>query len=122
MKYTKEEFDALLEKQATQNALYKEASNEQIKKWVGGVSEHNMVDRISSVVDANGVVVDFYTLPGAECCPDFSCCTGVIWPLSERQAFVEAHKKGDTKKVREMLTSSLSNHIVKRIPSAVVVS
>ena len=122
MKYTEQEFAELKEKQAKQNALYKEANAEQIKKWLSGVSEHNTVDRISSVVDKDGVEVDFYILPGGECCPDFSCCTGVIWPLSERQAFVEAHKKGDTKKVREMLTSSLSNHIVKRVPGAVVVS
>ena len=122
MKYTEQEFAELKEKQAKQNTLYKEANAEQIKKWLSGVSEHNTVDRISSVVDKDGVEVDFYILTGGECCPDFSCCTGVIWPLSERQAFVEAHKKGDTKKVREMLTSSLSNHIVKRVPSAVVFS
>lgn len=122
MKYTEQEFAELKEKQAKQNALYKEANAEQIKKWLSGVSEHNTVDRISSIIDKDGAEVDFYTLPGGECCPDFSCCTGVIWPLSERQAFTEAHEKGDTKKVREMLTGSLSNHIVKRVPGTVVVS
>ena len=120
MKYTKEEFDVLLKKQATQNALYKEASNEQIKKWMGGVSEHNMVDRISSVVDANGAVVDFYTLPGGECCPDFSCCTGEIWPLEKRLDFDKAIQEGDQKTRQRMLSDSLRGFVVASLPNATV--
>ena len=120
MKYTEQEFAELKEKQAKQNALYKEANAEQIKKWLSGVSEHNMVDRINSVVDANGAVVDFYTLPGAECCPDFSCCTGEIWPLEKRLDFDKAIQEGDQKTCQRMLSDSLRGFVVASLPNATV--
>ena len=120
--WTQEELGVWKKKKEELNAIYKEASEHQLEEWVKGNSIHNDKSRIVEVVNDAGEAIEYYVVEGPECCPDFSCCTGVIWPLSERQAFVEAHKKGDTKKVREMLTSSLSNHIVKRVPSAVVVS
>lgn len=50
-------------------------ADEQLTKWVGGVS---------SCPNERG-----------ECCPDFSCCTGKIAPLIEREAFAKAHRGGD---------------------------
>ena|ERR1051325_12126680 len=40
-----------------------------------------------------------------ECCPDFSCCTGKIWPEEKRRAFVA----GDDATREKMLVGALTD-------------
>ncbi len=65
------------------------AQEEQLKKWVQGISEHN---------DADG-----------ECCPDFSCCNKKIepTPIATRERFAQACEAEDTKTRMAMLGSFL---------------
>lgn len=65
------------------------AQEEQLSKWVLGVSEHN---------DADG-----------ECCPDFSCCNKKIdpTPIATRERFAKACKTGDDNAKRALLGSFL---------------
>jgi len=43
-------------------------SDEQLEKWVNGISEHNATR--------------------GECCPDFSCCNPALkWPEEQRKLF-----------------------------------
>jgi hypothetical protein len=54
--------------------------SEQLEKWLNGEPIH-----------------------GEQCCPDFSCCTGNIAPLEQRQRFVRAIREGDERTQMEML-------------------
>lgn len=54
--------------------------NEQLEKWLKGEPVH-----------------------GEQCCPDFSCCTGKLAPLEQRQRFVKAVSEGDERTKMEML-------------------
>lgn len=40
---------------------------------------------------------------GDGCCPDFSCCTGIISPKETRERFVKAVTENDEKTRMEML-------------------
>jgi len=63
--------------------------NEQVERWVAGESICPNV--------------------AGECCPDFSCCTGNLAPLIEREAFARAHKDGDERTRMRMLMGFLGN-------------
>ena len=59
-------------------------NDEQLEKWVAGISEHNQK-------------VD-------QCCPDFSCCKPeLLWPKEQRELFRDRPELRD-----EMLMMSLS--------------
>ena len=38
-----------------------------------------------------------------ECCPDFSCCRGIMAPDATRKCFAKAFKDGDDETVNQML-------------------
>jgi hypothetical protein len=65
------------------------AREEQLRKWVEGISEHNNVD--------------------GECCPDFSCCNKSVepTPIDMRMRFAEAYRTGDEKTRMAMLGAFL---------------
>ncbi len=56
---------------------------EQLNEWVAGTPMHNF--------------------EYDECCPDFSCCTGVIAEKSERERFAKAYYEHDDETANQML-------------------
>lgn len=54
--------------------------NEQLEQWLAGNPIHD-----------------------EQCCPDFSCCTGKIAPIEQRERFCKAIKENDEKTRMEML-------------------
>ena len=61
----------------------KMTSSEQLVEWVNGNPIHNAARD--------------------ECCPDFSCCTGRIAPVDERERFAKAFFDGDEEVQLSML-------------------
>ena len=88
---------------------YNKAANNQLEEWVKGISIHNSVDRIISVVDENDNIVSYSQLTGGECCPDFSCCGNVGWTIEKRKKFYDLHKSGNFEACQEMLFGVLTD-------------
>jgi hypothetical protein len=58
-------------------------NEEQLEQWVNGNPVHD---------DERDI-----------CCPDFSCCTGVLAPLDVRERFAKAYHEKDDKTMDQML-------------------
>ena len=99
-----EEWDKKLQEE---KAKYRVETARQLDEWVKGNSIHNPLSSICAVVDENDVVVGYIKTEGGECCPEFSCCGGKLWPEKKRFLFAELHRKGDQEATTMMLMGSI---------------
>ncbi len=106
--WTSKELNICAEKQKIVNAEYRTAVNHQLEEWVKGNSIHNTLSPINAIVDDDDKIVGYIQCEGGECCPDFSCCMGVGWPIEQRQKFLEFYYNGNESACHAMLMGSLT--------------
>lgn len=73
---------------------------EQLQKWYNGESTHDE----------------------EQCCPDFSCCTGIIAPIEQRERFIKAVIENDHRTRNEMLGMFLGKAIASEFKESVYIA